>query len=312
MLISIVIPVYNRERTLPRLFRSLQSLAYRPLEVILVDNMSGDNSLKLCREFQERNSREHFSVRLVRNGRQGACSCRNKGLAMAKGEYVYFFDSDDEISTDFFEDARQYWGADMICAPTVMYFRDGTKRVRDYVPSASVTDHIITSMLSTQSCLLRTEFMKSAGAWDENLPRWNDWELGIRLLLHGPRLVWMKDKAYHKIYQHSDSISGKTFSEDCDALFKAIETAHEDIRLLSAGTMSLRRNCHALAAKLAMLSSQLYRENDRAHSKEAQLRMNVLLSDHLVLTCLFNSLIRLAKFGVKGTWRIYRLLILSG
>lgn len=308
-MISIVIPVYNRERTLPRLFRSLLSLTYRPLEVILVDNMSGDSSFKLCQEFQEQNSQEHFFVRLTRNERQGTCSCRNKGLAMARGEYVYFFDSDDEISAEFFEDARQYEGADMICAPTVMYFEDGTRKVRDFIPSSSVTDHIITSMLSTQSCLLRTEFMKSAGAWNENLRRWNDWELGIRLLLHCPRLIWMKGKAYHKIYQHSDSISGKTFSEDYDALLIAIETAHEDIRLLSDGPNELRRNSHALAAKLAMLSSQLYREKDKIHSKDAQQKVNVLLSDHFVLRCLFNSFIRLAKFGVRGTWRLYHLFI---
>ncbi len=309
MLISIVIPVYNRERTLPRLFRSLLSMTYRPLEVILVDNMSGDSSFKLCQEFQEQNSQEHFFVRLTRNERQGTCSCRNKGLAMARGEYVYFFDSDDEISAEFFEDTWQYEGADMICAPTVMYFEDGTRKVRDFIPSSSVTDHIITSMLSTQSCLLRTEFMKSAGAWNENLRRWNDWELGIRLLLHCPRLIWMKGKAYHKIYQHSDSISGKTFSEDYEALLIAIETAHEDIRLLSDGPNELRRNSHALAAKLAMLSSQLYREKDKIHSKDAQQKVNVLLSDHFVLRCLFNSFIRLAKFGVRGTWRLYHLFI---
>lgn len=311
MLISIVIPVYNREHTLPRLFRSLLSLTYRPLEVIFVDNFSEDGSFELCQDFRERNDREHFQVRLERNRRSGACSCRNKGLAMAKGEYVYFFDSDDEISADFFEDTRQYKGMDMICAPTVMYFEDGSRKVRDFISSASVTDQIITSMLSTQSCLLRTEFVKSAGAWNENLRRWNDWELGVRLLLHRPRLIWMKGKAYHKIYQHSDSISGKTFSEDYDVLLKAIDAAHEDVRLLSDGTKALRKHNHAIAAKLAMLSSQLYLENDKEHSMDARRKANVLLSDHLILKLLFGGLISLANIGVKGTWILYRLLLPS-
>ena len=61
-LVSIIIPVYNREKTLQRLFQSLVLQDYRPLEVILVDNASTDASLEICNEFKSSHSSSDFDI----------------------------------------------------------------------------------------------------------------------------------------------------------------------------------------------------------------------------------------------------------
>lgn len=100
-LVSIIVPVYNRAHTLPRLFASLQAQLYHPLEIVLVDNNSTDTSLEICQAFAQANASDELSIQVTQENTPGAAAARNKGLSIAKGEFVSFFDSDDEMSPDF-------------------------------------------------------------------------------------------------------------------------------------------------------------------------------------------------------------------
>lgn len=96
---SVVIPVYNTEEYLPECLDSVLAQTQRDIEVILIDDGSTDGSLEIARAYAERDSR----VRVLQqsNLRQG--TARNRGLAEARGEYVYFMDSDDIIMPELFE-----------------------------------------------------------------------------------------------------------------------------------------------------------------------------------------------------------------
>ena len=98
--VSIIIPYYNRERLLERTLRSVKRQTYRPVEIILVDNASTDHSAAVARRFKEE-AEDGMTVHLLRENTPGAAAARNCGLRAAQGEYVYFFDSDDELSEDF-------------------------------------------------------------------------------------------------------------------------------------------------------------------------------------------------------------------
>ena len=95
-LVSIIIPVYNVEKYLRQCLDSVLAQTYTNLEVILVDDGSTDLSNAICREYCEEDSR----FRLYRKENGGASSARNVGLDKSTGEYLYFLDSDDEISRD--------------------------------------------------------------------------------------------------------------------------------------------------------------------------------------------------------------------
>lgn len=306
MLITVIIPVLDRADTLPRLFRSLRTQTYRPLEIILVDNGSTDASLQLCRGFQAASGSPDFRVRVEEEPRPGACRCRNRGLRLAKGEFAYFFDSDDEMSAGFLPACRPYLDRDLVCAPTLMVFPDGHTKVRDFYPNGSPADQILTGMLSTQSFLVRTAFLRKVGSWNEELPRWNDWELGARLLLHRPETAWLP-QPFHRIHQHARSISGKSFTEDLPHLLRAIRTVEAGVRRLSPSPAARRKALAALGGKLLTLSAALHREGCPSQAAEVR-SMAMPLFGGMWRRGLATCVWRLAIHGMRGAWRLYRLI----
>lgn len=95
---SLIIPVYNSEGTLKRCLDSVMAQTYSDFEVLLVDDGSTDGSLAICREYAGGDAR--FSVIHKDNG--GASSARNVGIDAAKGNWITFADSDDELFPRFF------------------------------------------------------------------------------------------------------------------------------------------------------------------------------------------------------------------
>lgn len=98
-LISVIVPVYNVEKYLWECIDSVLKQTYTNFEVILVDDGSKDSSKYICEEYAVKDAR--IKVMAKENG--GASSARNLGLTVAKGEYIYFLDSDDWIVEDALE-----------------------------------------------------------------------------------------------------------------------------------------------------------------------------------------------------------------
>lgn len=96
-LVSIIVPVYNVEAFLPRCLDSILAQEYEAVEILLVDDGSGDESGKICDAYAGKDSR--FTVIHKSNG--GLSDARNAGLGAAKGKYVSFVDSDDFIHPSF-------------------------------------------------------------------------------------------------------------------------------------------------------------------------------------------------------------------
>ena len=95
---SVIIPVYNAEKTLRRCVESLVLGRERDIEVILCEDQSEDNSWNLCCELSE----EYQNVRCVQNKENsGVSHTRNNGLHEANGEYILFVDSDDWVSQKY-------------------------------------------------------------------------------------------------------------------------------------------------------------------------------------------------------------------
>ena len=90
-MVSVIIPTYNRSRTIERAIRSVLIQTYTDLEVIVVDDCSTDNTADIVHCIKD-DRVKYF--RLECN--QGACVARNVGIDMAKGDYIAFQDSDDE------------------------------------------------------------------------------------------------------------------------------------------------------------------------------------------------------------------------
>lgn len=97
--ISIIVPVYNVEPYLRQCLDSVVNQTYRNLEIILVDDGSPDNCGTICDEYAAKDKRIH----VVHKENGGISSARNAGLAICKGDYISFIDSDDFVSPYFIE-----------------------------------------------------------------------------------------------------------------------------------------------------------------------------------------------------------------
>lgn len=98
-LISVIVPIYNVEKYLPRCVDSLLGQRYRNLELLLVDDGSTDGSGALCEAYAARDAR----VRVLHKPNGGLSDARNAGLAAARGEYLSFVDGDDWVSPYYLE-----------------------------------------------------------------------------------------------------------------------------------------------------------------------------------------------------------------
>lgn len=114
MKVSLIVPVYCAEKTLPAMLESISSQCFRDFEVIFVEDAGTDGSMALLEDFRRSSG---LSCKLLRQERnQGAAAARNRGLEAAQGEYLAFADADDLLEPDSLELAVQAagGGADIV------------------------------------------------------------------------------------------------------------------------------------------------------------------------------------------------------
>lgn len=98
-LVSIVVPVYNCEKYLKRCIESLLGQTYPYIEIILVNDGSTDDSLKISKEYEEK----YFHISVIDQKNQGVSVARNAGIHFSSGVYIGFVDSDDYVERDYVE-----------------------------------------------------------------------------------------------------------------------------------------------------------------------------------------------------------------
>jgi glycosyltransferase involved in cell wall biosynthesis len=97
-LVSVIVPTYNRSSLLIGALESVWAQTHRPIELIVVDDGSTDDTRNAVEAWQStRGGDEGFTSRYVRQDNRGPAAGRNRGLALARGEYVQFLDSDDRL-----------------------------------------------------------------------------------------------------------------------------------------------------------------------------------------------------------------------
>lgn len=123
-LISVVIPTYNHARFLPDAIQSVMQQTYRPVEIIVVDDGSTDDTQEVVRPFR--------TVRYVKQRNSGVTAARNVGLHLSSGSYVVFLDADDRLLAGALDIGIRSLSANPDCALTfgTFYMIDGEGRKR--------------------------------------------------------------------------------------------------------------------------------------------------------------------------------------
>lgn len=182
-LVSVIIPAYNRGATIERAIESVLSQTYSNIECIIVDDCSTDNTVDVVNKTYHNDERVKC-YKLDQNS--GACVARNRGVEIARGDYVAFLDSDDRFRPEKIEkqvDALEMSDADLCASGFVSISIDGSKT--EVLPYKGPKDEIyrellylncITTgvLLGKKECLVETPF-------DDKQPRYQDWDISLRL-----------------------------------------------------------------------------------------------------------------------------------
>jgi glycosyltransferase involved in cell wall biosynthesis len=200
---SIIIPVYNDEKDLPRCLDSVLSQTFNDFELLLIDDGSTDNCPALCDEYANKDSR----IRLFHKSNEGISKTRQFGISNAIGDYTIFVDSDDWIECSFLATVEQKLNknkADILLLDFFKEDQNGSEKVILQKPVALDTETIIRMVLEQRisSCLwsvvIKKDFYNS-----NKVIFYNDINYGedslfiIELLLNNPNIDYLERAFYH-------------------------------------------------------------------------------------------------------------------
>ena len=277
--ITVLIPVYNRGESVKSTLRSLELQSRRPERVILIDNNSIDNSLEVISDWASEKNSEGWEVSVIRELTPGAAAARKAGERLITTRYACFFDSDDLMHPDFVEKAMEDFDNDPELKITAWSLRfnnpDGKKRIRRILPGRPLENHLVQGLLSTQAYAVDTTYLRASGGWNPAIGGWDDWELGLRLLMGGGKLKVCSD-VRAEITVQEDSITGLSYMHRKGDWERTIDEM-ESLTLASMGPRALNRNfddktakriLRLLAYRRAILAAHYKKEGDNAGAKK--------------------------------------------
>lgn len=212
-LISVVIPAYNREKTILRALNSVLRQTYSNIEVIVVDDGSTDSTVQLVSNCTDER------VRLIcLPSNQGANRARNTGISEAKGEYIAFQDSDDEWLADKLEKQMAYifkTSVKAVYCPYILYDEDKVSIVPGNYMNQDICEKNIAETLKkgnvvgTPTLIIQRELFSQIGMFDVDMKRLQDYEFVIRLVKKEP-LGYIKEPLV-KAYRTEISITSSDY-----------------------------------------------------------------------------------------------------
>ena len=129
--VSVIIPAYNAASTIERTLKSLFSQSSRDFEIIVVNDGSSDDTLDICKKMQKRSP---VVMEVYHQLNRGGPSARNKGISLARGEYIIFLDADDLAEKDYVLKLMQAIESkpsiDIACCSYDLLYEDGSFKPR--------------------------------------------------------------------------------------------------------------------------------------------------------------------------------------
>lgn len=210
VLVSVIIPLYNREATIEMAINSVLEQTYKNLEIIVVDDCSTDKSVEVVQRIKD----ERIRV-IVCDKNGGACVARNIGIENSKGEIIAFQDSDDCWHKDKLEKSLYYMGvskADFVFSALCREEKKDGKIVREIIPrfNLNTTNDKLSRILyqnyvSTQTIVARKEVFAKI-RFDNAFSRFQDWDLAINVIRNGYKVYYIEESLVES-YVLNDSIS---------------------------------------------------------------------------------------------------------
>lgn len=232
--ISIIVPIYNTEKYLEKCIKSILNQNYENIEIILINDGSTDNSLNICKKYKEQDNR----IVVINKKHTGVSESRNRGLEIAKGDYIAFVDSDDYIDRRMFEKLIE--GAEKYNAEISMCDINETRNSNDILGEFSAEYIQLTRKQALEQLLydknignyMTVKMFKKELFNQVKFPinkMYEDISTAYKLFGKANKLVYIPVKFYN-YYQRPDSIVNNITNNSIQDYLQAIFDRYYDLK----------------------------------------------------------------------------------
>ncbi|WP_316796706.1 glycosyltransferase family A protein [Pedobacter agri] len=241
-LVSIIIPVYNAEKYLSETIESAMNQTWKNIEIIIVDDGSTDDSLRIARDF------ENSFIKVYHQPNKGASSARNYGFKISKGDYIQYLDADDLLSNDKIENQLNTLKnfEDHISITKTVYFKkkinindssvnrewfnNNHNEPVDFLKRLYANDDIISKsggMVTLHSWLTPRTVLTKAGDWNEGLTVDDDGEYFCRVILASQGIRYSENGInFYRKYDTDKSLSSTISLNAYQSVLNALKIKH--------------------------------------------------------------------------------------
>ena len=242
MLISIIIPTYNRAHLIGETLDSILVQTYPNWECIVVDDGSTDTTADVMREYIKKDNRFQYHQRPI-NKIKGPNSCRNYGFEMSNGEYIKWFDSDDVMLPYLLEKQVLSFAKNVEMSVCKLSYFDFERRVpiKENIISSKnlIEDYLIGNVTFYISGPLwkRIFLEKQNQLFDESLTNLDDWDFNLRMLYQKPNITYSNEVLI--LYRvHGDSLSQEINKLNFKEIKSELEARRKHLKLLKINKLA--------------------------------------------------------------------------
>ena len=202
-LVSVIVPVYNMEKYLAETLDSVLQSAYRPFEIVIMDDGSTDRSYQIAEEYAQRHPNIHCYIQ--KNA--GVSKARNNAISKTSGKYILPVDSDDLISPTLIGDAVEVLENNSevkVVVPSAEFFGDRKGAWR--LPAFSIHTLARKNMIPISAMYAKSDWVRVGGYCETIIAR-EDWDFWISVLKNGGEVVRLpKVGLYYRVQAQSKRI----------------------------------------------------------------------------------------------------------
>jgi glycosyltransferase involved in cell wall biosynthesis len=221
-LVSIIIPVYNAEKTLPKTLDSLIRQTYSNLDLVFVNDCSQDNSEALIQDFIEKfiliDGR--FARIISHKINRGVAAARNTGLENSAGEYIYYVDADDHIvdkAIEFLVEEAELKNADIVSCSWYLQFHNSVRKmIQPNITNAEAAIEMLSKGVMRWNLWLfmvrKDLYILNNIFFIEGLNMGEDMMVMFKLFSHGKKIATINEALYYYGQSNEESLT-KVYSK---------------------------------------------------------------------------------------------------
>ncbi|MDR0297787.1 MAG: glycosyltransferase [Streptococcaceae bacterium] len=265
-LISVIITNYNYATYIEKAIRSIFLQSYSPIELIVIDDGSSDDSLEIIERILKK-APHSMTTTLIARENKGIVATRNEGIQLSKGKYLLFLDADDYFDSDFVEKMYQkavLTGADVIYPNWRLIESNGNISKREFSEFTIKALQLQEIHVSAES-LIKKESLSGTNFRAEEIAE--DWDFFNRLALSGKRFALAQDCYINYMIKADSRARKNSYVTDSFKFEALVATWRREF-----GEENVLKKNELLTERFAFFESEVHRLTDMVLEKDKFIR----------------------------------------